>query len=387
MVARSGRGLPILIILPPVTATFTTPGRIVTGWDCREQLSGIAPGLGRRALLVTGPTALRAAGTTERLAGLLGASGVEVTLFERAEPEPTVETVDLGREAFRRGRCDLVVAAGGGSAMDVGKAIAALASGVAPTADYYSRRPLPEKFFPCVALPTTAGTGAEVTPNSVLTDPAGGVKQSIRGPSLAPAAAVVDAELTVSCPPDVTASAGMDALTQAIESHLSRHATPLTDALAVHAVKLVWGNILVAYRNGQDRPAREGMACGALLAGMALANARLGAVHGMAHPIGHRYHLRHGVVCAALLPHVLRFNRESAAEKYEILAGIFGSDPADAAARLLGRLDLPQRLSPAGLAKSDFDAIAAASMPSGSLKANPRPVTEDDIKAMLSQLL
>lgn len=370
-----------------MASAFTTVGQIVTGWGCSEQLGGIAAELGRRALLVTGRKALRAAGTTDRLADLLAAAGVEAAVFDRVDPEPTVETVDLGREAFREGRCDLVVAAGGGSAIDVGKAIAALAAEVAPTGDYYSRRPLPERSYPCIAMPTTAGTGAEVTPNSVLTDPAQGFKQSIRGPRLVPAAAVVDAELTVPCPPDVTASAGMDALTQAVESYLSRHATPLTDALALHAAELIWANILAAYQDGRDQPAREGMAYGALLAGMALANARLGAVHGMAHPIGHRYHLRHGAVCAALLPHVLRFNRSAAGEKYEILGSVFGADPAEAAAYLLRRMELPARLSPFGLAAQDFARIAAESMPSGSLKANPEPVGEEDIREMLARLL
>ena len=370
-----------------MTATFTTAGRIVTGWGCSEQLGAIASELGRAALLVTGRAALHATGGDERLVSLLEASGVEATVFAGVEPEPTVETVDLARRAFRDARCDLVVAVGGGSAIDVGKATAALASESAPAADHYARAPLPETWFPCVAMPTTAGTGAEVTPNSVLIDPDQGVKQSIRGPSLMPAAAIMDAELTVSCPRDVTASAGMDALTQAVESYLSRNATPLTDALALHAVELIWASIVAAYGDGEDRQAREAMAYGALLAGMALANARLGAVHGMAHPIGYRYHLRHGVVCAALLPHVLRFNRDAASAKYDVLGNVLGADPAEAAAYLLRRLELPERLSAFGMAEEDFSQIATASMPSGSLKANPKPVTEEDVEALLGQLL
>ena len=297
-------------------SNFATVGRVVTGWGAARELGAVAAALGRRALLVTGRSALRAAGITDRLVESLRAGGVRVELFEGVEPEPGVETVDRGREAFERGRCDMVVAAGGGSALDVGKAVAALAAGSAPTREYYSRRPLPSRFAPSVTVPTTSGTGSEVTPVSVLGDASAGLKHSLRGPSLLPAAAVVDAELTVTCPADVTASAGMDALTQAVESYLSRLATPLTDALALHAVELIWLNILAAYQHGEDRSAREAMSYGSLLAGMALANARLGAVHGMAHPIGWRYRLRHGVVCAALLPHVLRFNREAVAEKY-----------------------------------------------------------------------
>lgn len=366
-----------------MAASFTTAERIITGPGSVEQLGEAAAALGSRALLVTGRQALRQAGTTDRLVGLLGGAGVEVTLFEQVEPEPAVGTVDLAREALAGESCELVVAAGGGSAMDVGKAAAALAGDSAPAAEFYSDRPLPADYVGCIAVPTTAGTGAEVTPNSVLIDPGPSVKQSIRGPTLMPAVAIVDPELTSSCPPDVMASAGMDALTQAIESYVSRWATPLTDSLALHAAELIWLNVLAAYDNRNDLAAAEAMAYGSLLAGMALANARLGAVHGMAHAVGYRYHLRHGVVCAALLPHVLRFNREAVREKYEALEGIFAHDPAECAEWLLRRLELPDKLSEFGLSADDFEEIAAESLTSGSLKANPRTVTEEDIQAIL----
>lgn len=366
-----------------MAASFTTAERIITGHGCVEQLGEAAAGLGARALLVTGRQALRQAGTTDRLVELLDAAGLEVTLFERVEPEPSVGTVDLAREALTGESCDLVVAAGGGSAIDVGKAVAALARELAPTAAYYSDRPVSAENVPCIAVPTTAGTGAEVTPNSVLIDPDRSLKQSIRGPTLMPAVAIVDPDLTNSCPPDVMASAGMDALTQAIESYMSRWATPLTDSLALHAAELIWLNILAAFGNRADRPAAEAMSYGSLLAGMALANARLGAVHGMAHAVGYRYHLRHGVVCAALLPHVLWFNREAAREKYEVLHGIFAEDPASCAEWLLRRLELPGTLSAFGLSAGDFEEIAAESLTSGSLKANPRTVTQEDIHAIL----
>ncbi len=373
------------IYCPPMGATFATAERIVTGWGCVEQLGELASGH-RRALLVTGRSALRSAGTTDRLAGLLESSGAGVCVFDQAEPEPSVATVDRGRERLREEGCDLVVAAGGGSAVDVGKAIAGLAGEAEATGAYFTGRPSGRGAVAWIGVPTTSGTGAEVTNNSVLTDPAQGLKQSIR-PLPMPAAAIVDPELTVSCPPEVTASSGMDALVQAIESYLSRHATPLTDALAVQAVRLIRANLPTASRDGRDRAAREAMAYGSLLAGMALSNARLGAVHGMAHPIGYRCHIAHGVVCAALLPAVLRFNREAAGRKYEVLADIFGGDPADASAELLRALGLPDRLGPLGLSAGEFEAIAAESMPSGSLKANPRKVTEADVEALLRQVL
>jgi len=369
-----------------MTATFTTAGKIITGAGSVEELGQVARGFGSRALLVTGRRALRAAGTTERLVGILKAAGVDVVLFEQVEPEPVVHTVDQARELLCSEACELVVAAGGGSAIDVGKAAAALADADATTGEYFSQRPIPAAGRPCIAVPTTAGTGAEATSNSVLTDPDRQIKQSIRGPGLMPEVAIVDAALTVSCPPEVTASAGMDALTQAVESYFSRLATPLTDALAIMAARLIWPNLPTAFENGRDLPAREALSYGSLLAGMALANARLGAAHGMAHPIGYRCGIPHGVVCAALLPHVLRFNREAAGRKYHLLSGICHGDAADAVDRLLERLALPKKLSDLGLREELFDRIAEESMPSGSTKANPRPVTVKDVKTILRRL-
>ena len=370
-----------------MTATFQTVGSIVTGLGASAQIGELAAALGGRALLVTGGKPLREFGITQRLAETLSRAGVEVTLFEQVEPEPALTTVDAGREVLRDARCDVVVAAGGGSAMDAGKAIAALGGELAPTAEYFSGRAQPERGLPCIAAPTTAGTGAEVTPSSILTDPETGMKLAISGQAFRPAAAVVDPELTVSCPRDLTASAGIDALTQAIESYLSRDATPITDGVALHGIELVWLNILAAYQHGEDMEAREALAYGALMGGMALANAGMGAVHAMAHSIGARYHLAHGVVCGALLAPVLRFNQSCATEKYGILTEIFSHDPAEAVEYLLASLAMPAKLSGYGLDRADFDAIADESLATRSVRANPRDVGRDDIADILECLL
>ena len=338
------------------------------------------------ALLVTGRKALRAAGTTDRLVGLLRKASVEAIIFEEVPPEPTVECVDAGRKVLSEHDCSFVVSAGGGSAMDVGKAIAGLARAEGLTGEYFSDRRVPDVSLPHIAIPTTSGTGAEVTSNSVLTDAGRGVKQSIR-PFPMPWRVLLDPELTVSCPPEVTAAAGMDALVQGVESYLSKNATPLTDALSRRAVALVAPSLVGAWRDGTDRAAREAMAYGSLLAGMALTNCQLGAVHGVAHPIGFRYHIPHGIICAAMLPHVLRFNRDAAREKYADLATLFGGDPAEKSAELLRTLELPERLGPLGMKEEDFGAMATESMPSGSLKANPRPVGEADVRILLQQAL
>ena len=369
-----------------MASSFSTAGRIVTGWGCLCELGPLAGKLGRRALLVTGRGAMRRAGITDRVVAGLDEAGCAVSVYEDVPPEPTLACVDAGRDALRRHEADLVIGLGGGSAIDVAKAVGALGRAVPETKAFFTGESTPEQGVPIVAIPTTAGTGAEVTRNSVLTDPDASVKQSIRGNALMPTVALVDAELTVSMPPTVTARSGMDALTQAIESYWSIHATPLTEALALGAIELIGRHLVRATADGGDRPAREAMAYGSLTAGVAFANSRLGAVHGLAHPLGVRCAIPHGEVCAILLPHVMRLNRQAAPEKYDRIGAVLGGDAADVAAGLLSRLDLPVTLKHVGLRPADFDAIIAESLPSGSLKANPKTVSADDLKAILTAL-
>jgi len=370
-----------------MAGVFVSPSRIVSGNGSLEELGTEGRRHGTRALLVTGRRAAKAAGITGRAGASLREAGVEVALFDQAPPEPDLASVDAGRAAAREHGADVVVGIGGGSALDVAKAIAGLAGEAELTAAFHGGRAVPEIGLPIVAVPTTSGSGAEVTPNAVLSDPANELKQSIRGTALLPRTVILDPELTVPLPPDVTAASGMDALTQAVESFWSTGATPLTEALSWEAARLIDGSILAAFADGTDLAAREAMAYGSLMAGLALAAARLGCVHGMAHPLGWRLHLPHGLVCAVLLPHVVRLNRKAAPEKYDRLAGLFGTDPAEHVESLLDALQLPRTLGGHGLVRDDFVAVVAESMPSGSLKANPKPVTEADVEDILNALL
>ncbi len=366
-----------------MAATFATAGKIVTGRGAFGELASLVGTFGRSALLVTGRSAMRQAGVTDRAVGALSEAGCRVAVYEDVPPEPTLAAVDTGREVCRRDRAEVVVGIGGGSVLDVAKAIGGLARSERETAAFFAGEPVPERGVPVIAVPTTAGTGAEVTRNSVLSDPSGPAKQSIRGDALMPAVAIVDPELTVSMPQGVTARSGMDALTQAIESYWSIHATPITESLAIRAIELINRHLPAAYDRGDDLDAREGMAYGSLIAGMAFANSRLGAVHGLAHPLGIRYHIAHGEVCAILLPHVMRLNHQAALGKYDRIGEIVGGDAADVAASVLTRLGLPTSLEHTGLCEDDFPTIVAESMPSGSLKANPKKVTEDDLLEIL----
>lgn len=367
--------------------TFRTVERLVSGPGCFEQLGELAHPLGRRALVVTGRSAMRKAGVTDRACSLLDAAGVAPRLFEEVTAEPTDAQVDAGRQLRREEKCDLVIGIGGGSAMDAAKAVAALAFAEAPTADYvHGRAADADTLLPCMAVATTSGTGAEVTPNAVLSHPEGKVKASIRGAGIRPKVAILDPDLTLTCPPDVTAASGMDALVQAIESYVSIHATPLTEALSLQAAALLLRNLPTAHKDGRDRAAREACAYGSMMAGMALANARLGVVHGIAHPLGMRYHIPHGTCCGMLLPASIRLNRPAAGPKYDILSGIAGGDLAEVAAEMLEQFRIPRTLAAYSVPRSAFRAIAEESMPSGSLKANPKKITIEDVLEILEQV-
>ena len=369
--------------------TFRSARQIFFGSGVREQIGGHASVLGEHALIVCGQTSLQASGALDELRGFLQKAGLAVSVFAEVEAEPSLDTVERGRNVFRTGECDLVIAAGGGSALDVGKAIAGLATHPDPVTHEIETI---DRGAPCIALPTTSGTGAEVTPNSVLTDTCTGEKASVRGHALLPEIALVDPELTLSCPVDQTAYSGLDALTQAIEAYVSTGANPISDPMAEEATRRIAGSLRQAVADGSDLPAREDMALGSLLAGLALASARLGLVHGLAHPLGSLYHLPHGQVCGALLPHVIAYNLEATSEKYAHLARSIGAgEDADDLATwtrgLVADLDADLDFGAAGLTPDDFDAIIPPTLSSGSSAHNPRPVEEDSLREMLERLM
>ena len=365
---------------------FLCVPKIITGVGCLESLKDEAPRLGRSGLLVTGRTAMKKAGITERVTRLLQQAGLSVTLFDQVEAEPDVTTIDRGRELASHSSAEVVIGLGGGSALDAAKAIAGLADEQASTEAFHGETKPAGTGIPFLAIPTTSGTGAEVTPNAVITNRARLVKKSIRHDSFLAKLVILDPELTLPLPPALTAYTGMDALTQAIESFTSIHATPITDGLAFEAARLILGGLPRAFEDGSDIEAREKMAYGSLLAGIALANARLGAVHGLAHPLGVRYRIPHGLVCAILLPAVMKFNREAAQAKYARLSELVGEDIIEHMEKLLRLLKIPSSFRDYRIPELDFPEIVAESMPSGSLKANPRKLTQADLYHILKQV-
>jgi alcohol dehydrogenase class IV len=286
-------------------------GRIVFGSGSVARLGPIASGMGRKALVVTNAEPAGAGGATDAVTRELAEHGVSCAIFAQHR-EPTVDDVDAALETARRGRCDVVVGLGGGSAIDCAKAVAALLTNGGSALDYMEvvgkGRKVQRPSAPWIAVPTTAGTGAEATKNAVIACPERNFKASIRGEGLLALAAVVDPRLGLGVGPGVTACSGMDALCQLIESYTSIGAQPITDALAAEGIPRAARSLERAVRNGSDLPAREDMALAALLSGITLTNAGLGAVHGFAAPMGANFPAPHGAICAALLPGVMAAN-------------------------------------------------------------------------------
>ena len=362
---------------------FRTAQEIVVGPGSFEHFGEVVARRGKVCLLVTGSRAAHANGWIDRATEMLTSCGVKAVLFDKVNGEPTLDIVDQGRAVAKEAGSDVVAAIGGGSALDAGKSIAGLLAHDEPTAEFFYGKSITASAAPFIAVATTSGTGSEVTPNAVLIDPKNKKKASIRGDGLMPVAAIVDSDLTVSLPRKQTIYSGMDALTQAIESATSIHATELTKALSYRATKLILNALPTAVENGEDRKARHDMAYGSLLAGMALANARLGVVHGLAHPLGVRYDIPHGLICGVLLPHAVKWNIEKAPEPYEELNREVGEDCLAHVIDLRDRFELPRSLDVFGVRVGDLNVIVEESMPSGSLKANPRKVVADELKTFL----
>ncbi len=290
---------------------FFCLGRIIFGRQTVNRIGELSAALGKRALVVTNAGQPGDGGVVDRLATLLAASGVSMTCCQQ-RGEPTASDVEQSLQIAKSANCDLVIGLGGGSAIDAAKAVAGLMRNPGSPLDYMEvvgkGHPLRQPAAPWIAVPTTAGTGAEATRNAVIGCPEKKFKASLRSEHLLARVALIDPELAAGAPPEVTAASGLDALCQLIESYTSNRAGPLTDALALQGVSLAATALPRVCADGSDLDARESMALAALLSGITLANAGLGAVHGFAAPLGANFPIPHGAVCAALLPHVVEAN-------------------------------------------------------------------------------
>lgn len=385
----------------PTRFEFATATRILFGAGVLGEVAPAVKSMGHRVFVVTGRNPDRA----QPLLVQLKSSGIEAEVFPTSG-EPTIALVQSGAEALRAAGCDVVVAVGGGSVVDAGKAIAALATNRAEPLEYLEvigrGRPLEQPPLPFVAIPTTAGTGAEVTRNAVLSSPEHRVKASLRSPMMLPRLAVVDPELSLGLPAALTASTGMDALTQLIEPFLSCRANPMTDAFCRQGIPLVARSLRRACEAPGDLAAREDMALASLLSGLALANSGLGAVHGFAAAIGGMFPAPHGAVCAALLPHAMRVNWRALREREpshralarlnEVAAMLTGKAQATAEEglewlkALSVALAIP-RLSGYGVSSSDAMVVCEKAAQSSSMKGNPISLTGGELAEVLGAAL
>jgi len=376
---------------------FATAGRILFGEGRARELPEITRSLGRRPLVVRGSGDRFRALLAELESSSLRLSELPI----RGEPE--VQTVEDGVELACRDGCDLVLAIGGGSVIDAGKAIAALLTNPGNPRQYLEvvgqGKPLTDDPLPVVAVPTTAGTGAEVTRNAVLGVPEQRVKVSLRSPRMLPVVALVDPELTYSLPPDITASTGLDALTQCIEPFVTPQANPLTDAITREGMRRAARSLQRAFEDGGDREARRDMSIASLCGGLALANAKLGAVHGIAGPLGGMTSVPHGVACARLLPPVIETNLRAlrahapgspALARYEEVARILtgresarAEEAAEWVAALVEALGVP-RLGTYGVDEEISRAVIPRALRASSMKGNPVELTEEEIAGILA---
>lgn len=378
---------------------FASANRIIFGEGALARAGEVAAEFGARALIVTGSGSVH----LEPLVHVLKTAGVFSTVFQVAS-EPDIPTILAGIAQAQIQQCELVIGFGGGSVLDSAKAIAAMLTNPGELMDYLEvvggGKEIANPAAPMIAIPTTAGTGTEVTRNAVITSPEHQVKVSMRGRKMIPTVALIDPVLTYSMPPTVTASTGMDALTQVIEGYVSNRSNPMTDIVSSEGIKRGSRSLLSAYQDGYDQQARHDMCLTSLFGGLALANGGLGAVHGFAGPIGGMYQAPHGVICASLLPYVMKYNvlaladqddQKGVQSRYLEIARWVTGDPQASIddgvtwiAELAAALEIPG-LQTLGIAREDFDVIIEKAKPSSSMKKNPVRLDDVFLKAILEE--
>lgn len=371
--------------------SFTGAGKIVFGQGTFFELPSCIQELGGRRPFVVLDRNLSRSGFREKVAGVLGAAGLAFTLYDRVEPEPEIRLADDGAKLALKERCDCVVGIGGGSALDCAKAVSVLAANRAKAVDCLGLNRVPGPGLPKIMVPTTAGTGSEVTFTAVFVRPDLKKKEGMNSPYLYPDTALLDPLLTLTLPPGPTASTGIDALCHAIESYTSINASPMSEILSLEAIRLIADNLRTAVHSGQNAEAREKMLMGSLYAGLGLANAGVTAVHSLSYPLGGKYGVPHGLANTVMLLPVMEFNLPGALEKFALIAEAMGEAVDDLPLRdaaylaleaveaLIEDCGIAENLKTLGIAKRDFPALADAAMTvARPLENNPRRVTRRD---------
>lgn len=373
--------------------TFSVPQNIIVGRGSLAKLPEVAEKSGgKKAFIISGPH-LNKMGIVQSCVGALKAKGIESSVFTETEGNPSVETVDKASAAYKESGADFIVALGGGSPMDVAKAVGVVARYGGSITEYEGADKVPGDIIPLIAVPTTAGTGSEVTAFSVITDHSRNYKLTVFSYKLIPSYAILDAELLTTAPASVAAACGIDAMVHALEAYISTAASPFSDAMAEKALELIGANIRCYAANRGDIEAAENMLVGSLFAGIAFSWARLGDVHAMSHPVSAYFNVPHGVANAILLPTIVEYNMLADKGKYLNIYNYIAELPAapeeftadmlvDELLNLNEALGIPAGLEEAGVTKDKFDAMADDAMKSGNIAVNPRSTTKKDVLAL-----
>ncbi len=372
-------------------STFKIANKLITGKGSTEVLPEEIKRLGIKNPLIVTDEVLQKVGVVDQITPFL--KGLTFNVFTGVKPDPELSIVEDCTKIFTEGKHDGLIAIGGGSAIDIAKSVSAFAPFPGKLTELVGTDLVPQKGAPIIALPTTAGTGSEVTNISILSDTEAQLKKGIVSDYLLPDVAIVAPEMTITMPPSVTAASGIDALVHAIEAYISVHASPITDALAIYAIRMISENLPKAYANPTHLDARENMATASLMAGMAFGNAGVGAVHALAYPLGGRYHIPHGVSNALLLPYVMEWNKLACMERFRDIAAALGenvrslsdAEAADKAVkamrRLCERVNIPSGLRSFEIPESAISEMAEdASKIERLLNNNPRQLSKKEIE-------
>ncbi|WP_347548468.1 iron-containing alcohol dehydrogenase [Pseudalkalibacillus hwajinpoensis] len=372
-------------------STFKIANKLITGKGATEALPEELERLGVKNPLIVTDEILQKVGVVDQITAFM--KGLTFEVFTGVKPDPELSVVEDCTKLFNEGRHDGLIAVGGGSAIDIAKGVSAFTSFNGELTELVGTNLVSQKGAPIIALPTTAGTGSEVTNISILSDTEAQLKKGIVSDYLLPDVAIVAPEMTLTMPPSVTAASGVDALVHAIEAYISVHASPITDALAIYAIRMISSNLPKAYANPTNLEAREKMATASLMAGMAFGNAGVGAVHALAYPLGGRYHIPHGVSNALLLPYVMEWNKIACMERFRDIATALGENThslSDAEAsdkaviamkRLCEAVNIPDGLRSFDIPESALSEMAEdASQIERLLNNNPRKLSKTDIE-------
>lgn len=378
---------------------YYAPAKILFGPGTVKLAGEEAKALGAKRVLVVTDKGVVGAGIADKVIAPLKEAGLEVFVFDKVEPNPRIPTVEEGHRLFVAKECDLAIGVGGGSSMDAAKAICILATNPGPIAQYEGANKYPNTPAPNMAVPTTAGTGSEVTQTCVVTDPERNYKISVRGLTNTSKVALLDPQLLTSLPPAVVASTGMDALSHAVESYLSTNASPLTEALALEAIRVIGLRLRDFVRQPSDEKAAADMLFAAMTAGCAFANSRVTAVHAIAHALGGHFNIPHGVACAMMLVPVMKFCIPTSADRLARIAVAMGEDIAGlapeaaaeravaAVAKLSQDIGIPRRLRDLGVTADKVEVMARDADASGIHLTTPRKVTLEDEKMLIESVL